>query len=43
MYNDSNTPINSIVETKAIDLGNDHLYKRFRHAAFAFENKACTM
>ena len=37
IYNDNGVPINTVIETKAIDLGNDHLYKRFRHAAFNFE------
>ena len=43
LFADNWVPINSVIETKAIDLGNDHLYKRFRYAVFAFENKVCTM
>ena len=38
IYSDNWIPINASIQTRMIDIWNNHLYKRFRMASFVFEN-----
>lgn len=42
VYSDNWTPVNASIQTRTIDIWNNHLYKKFKMSSFVFENIVST-